>query len=101
MNTYPIYFTGLEFAYSQAPPFMQGLVMGLFLMTSGIGNYVSQLILTIVQESTKGGKYMFRAFMFTLNGIFSAELLAIKGHDIYISNVLFSLWSLNKINQSR
>jgi dipeptide/tripeptide permease len=42
----------LEFAYSQAPSFMQGLVMGLFLMTSGIGNYVSEAILEIVKEAT-------------------------------------------------
>eukprot|EP00105_Crassostrea_gigas_P033504 XP_011456906.1 PREDICTED: solute carrier family 15 member 4 isoform X1 [Crassostrea gigas] len=44
--------SGLEFAYSQAPSFMQGLVMGLFLMTSGIGNYVSEAILEIVKEAT-------------------------------------------------
>ncbi|XP_011456907.3 solute carrier family 15 member 4 isoform X2 [Magallana gigas] len=44
--------SGLEFAYSQAPSFMQGLVMGLFLMTSGIGNYVSEAILEIVKEVT-------------------------------------------------
>ncbi|XP_048760879.2 solute carrier family 15 member 4-like isoform X2 [Ostrea edulis] len=44
--------SGLEFAYSQAPSFMQGLVMGLFLMTSGLGNYVSEAILEIVKEAT-------------------------------------------------
>ncbi|KAL3877174.1 hypothetical protein ACJMK2_034920 [Sinanodonta woodiana] len=44
--------SGLEFAYSQAPSFMQGLVMGLFLMTSGLGSYVSTLIVTIVKAAT-------------------------------------------------
>ncbi|OWF40362.1 solute carrier family 15 member 4-like [Mizuhopecten yessoensis] len=44
--------SGLEFAYSEAPDFMQGLVMGLFLMTSGIGNYVSSLILVIVKAAS-------------------------------------------------
>lgn len=44
--------SGLEFAYSEAPDFMQGLVMGLFLMTSGLGSYVSTLILEIVKVST-------------------------------------------------
>ncbi|KAK3091819.1 hypothetical protein FSP39_022886 [Pinctada imbricata] len=43
---------GLEFAYSQAPEFMQGLVMGLFLMTSGLGSYVSEAILKIVRAAT-------------------------------------------------
>ncbi|KXJ17617.1 Solute carrier family 15 member 4 [Exaiptasia diaphana] len=33
--------TGLEFAYSQAPKNLQGLVMGVFLVTCGIGNYLS------------------------------------------------------------
>ncbi|KAJ8318802.1 hypothetical protein KUTeg_003893 [Tegillarca granosa] len=49
--------SGLEFAYSQAPDFMQGLVMGLFLMTSGIGNYVSTAILEIVKAATAGNQW--------------------------------------------
>lgn len=44
--------SGLEFAYSQAPDFMQGLCMGLFLMMSGLGNYVSEAILKIVRAAT-------------------------------------------------
>ncbi|XP_052818724.1 solute carrier family 15 member 4-like isoform X2 [Mya arenaria] len=40
--------SGLEFAYTQAPQFMQGLIMGLFLMTSGIGSYVASLLVAIV-----------------------------------------------------
>lgn len=50
-------FTGLEFAYTQAPEFMQGLIMGLFLMTSGIGSYVASLIVTIVQSWRTSGMY--------------------------------------------
>lgn len=44
--------SGLEFAYSQAPDFMQGVCMGLFLMMSGLGNYVSEAILKIVRAAT-------------------------------------------------
>lgn len=44
--------SGLEFAYSQAPEFMQGVCMGLFLATSGVGNYVAELILEIVVAAT-------------------------------------------------
>ncbi|XP_052070570.1 solute carrier family 15 member 4-like [Mytilus californianus] len=44
--------SGLEFAYSQAPVFMQGVCMGLFLATSGIGSYVAELILVIVDAVT-------------------------------------------------
>lgn len=42
--------SGLEFAYTQAPKFMQGLIMGLFLMTSGLGSYVASLLVTIVKS---------------------------------------------------
>ncbi|KAK3091507.1 hypothetical protein FSP39_020322 [Pinctada imbricata] len=44
--------SGYEFAYSQAPEFMQGVVMGMFLMTNGIGFYVSEAILNIVRAVT-------------------------------------------------
>ncbi|XP_053384777.1 solute carrier family 15 member 4-like [Mercenaria mercenaria] len=40
--------SGLEFAYTQAPQIMQGLIMGLFLMTSGIGSYLASAIVAIV-----------------------------------------------------
>ncbi|VDI82769.1 Hypothetical predicted protein [Mytilus galloprovincialis] len=44
--------SGLEFAYSQAPVFMQGVCMGLFLATGGIGGYLAELILVIVDAAT-------------------------------------------------
>ena len=49
--------TGLEFAYTQAPSFMQGLIMGLFLMTSGLGSYVASAIVAIVKAGSDGGEY--------------------------------------------
>ncbi|KAL4232606.1 hypothetical protein ACF0H5_007296 [Mactra antiquata] len=42
--------SGLEFAYTQAPSFMQGLLMGMFLMTSGLGGYVASLIVVIASS---------------------------------------------------
>ncbi|KAH9519725.1 hypothetical protein Btru_070734 [Bulinus truncatus] len=46
--------TTLEFAYNQAPATMQGLLTGLFLAASGIGNWVSTAILAIVEKATEG-----------------------------------------------
>lgn len=46
--------SGLEFAYTQAPTFMQGLIMGLFLMTSGLGSYVASAIVAIVKAASDG-----------------------------------------------
>ncbi|RUS82580.1 hypothetical protein EGW08_009654 [Elysia chlorotica] len=43
----------LEFAYNQAPVAMQGLLTGLFLASSGAGNWLSTAILSIVEAATK------------------------------------------------
>ncbi|EDO33176.1 predicted protein, partial [Nematostella vectensis] len=45
--------TGLEFAYSQAPRCLQGLVMGIFLVTSGLGNYLASALTNIVTSVDK------------------------------------------------
>ncbi|CAL1528966.1 unnamed protein product [Lymnaea stagnalis] len=44
---------GLEFAYTQAPKNMQGLIMGIYLATNGIGNYVSTAIIAIIETTTE------------------------------------------------
>ncbi|XP_078366305.1 solute carrier family 15 member 4-like isoform X2 [Oculina patagonica] len=49
--------TGLEFAYSQAPKCLQGLVMGAFLVTSGLGNYVANLLVVIVRAASNNDWY--------------------------------------------
>ncbi|XP_033123110.1 solute carrier family 15 member 4-like [Anneissia japonica] len=49
--------TGLEFAYSQSPKVLQGVVMGLFLLTSGLGSYVGSLLVIIVNAATKGHEW--------------------------------------------
>lgn len=48
-----LFFTGLEFAYSQAPRCLQGLVMGIFLVTSGFGNFLSMALTNIVYSIDK------------------------------------------------
>ncbi|PIK49803.1 putative solute carrier family 15 member 4-like [Apostichopus japonicus] len=42
--------TGLEFAYSQAPVALQGVIMGLFLLTTGLGSYFGSLLVLIVNS---------------------------------------------------
>ncbi|XP_046563912.1 solute carrier family 15 member 4-like [Haliotis rubra] len=42
----------LEFAFTQAPPSMQGLLTGVFYAVMGLGNYVATLILAIVSAAT-------------------------------------------------
>ncbi|KAK7004519.1 solute carrier family 15 member 4 [Biomphalaria glabrata] len=44
---------GLEFAYTQAPNTMQGLIMGIYLATAGVGNYLSTAIIAIIEATTK------------------------------------------------
>ena len=49
---------GLEFAYTQAPTYMQGLIMGLFLMTTGLGSYVASAVVALVKAASDGGEYL-------------------------------------------
>ena len=44
--------TGLEFAYSQAPKSLQGVVMGAFLLTTSLGSYVASLLVVIVRSAS-------------------------------------------------
>ncbi|KAL3877173.1 hypothetical protein ACJMK2_034919 [Sinanodonta woodiana] len=43
--------TGLEFAYTNFPDYMQGLITGLFLMTIGLGSVYSIILTAIVQRA--------------------------------------------------
>jgi len=40
--------SGLEFSYAQSPKVLQGVVMGLFLMTSGLGSFLGSALIQIV-----------------------------------------------------
>ncbi|KAK7111645.1 solute carrier family 15 member 4-like [Littorina saxatilis] len=44
---------GLEFAYTQAPKSMQGVLTGLFMVTSGLGGFLATGILNAVKAATK------------------------------------------------
>ncbi|XP_058959823.2 solute carrier family 15 member 4 [Pocillopora verrucosa] len=74
---------GLEFAYSQAPRCLQGVVMGAFLVTSGLGNYVANLLVVIVKEASNGDWYPvdnpnkghFEYFFFLLAGLMMLNFL--------------------------
>ncbi|CAH1794597.1 unnamed protein product [Owenia fusiformis] len=46
-----------EFAYSQAPVSLQGVVMGVNLATTGLGSYVGTLLVNIVNAASNGSWY--------------------------------------------
>ena len=48
----PVMAVGLELAYCQAPACFKGLVMGMFLLTSSLGNYAASLLVVIVQKAS-------------------------------------------------
>ncbi|EDV27429.1 uncharacterized protein TRIADDRAFT_12575, partial [Trichoplax adhaerens] len=48
--------TGLEYAYSEAPEELKGLIMGLYLLTSGLGSYLGSLIIVIVNAASRNPK---------------------------------------------
>ncbi|XP_041362213.1 solute carrier family 15 member 4-like [Gigantopelta aegis] len=50
--------SGLEFAFTQAPPSMQGVLTGLFFAASGIGNYLSSAILAIITAATESDPWL-------------------------------------------
>ncbi|XP_071953739.1 uncharacterized protein [Antedon mediterranea] len=49
--------TGMEFAYSQAPKVLQGVLLGLYLFTAGLGCYLGSLLVIIVNAATKGHEW--------------------------------------------
>ncbi|XP_064595615.1 solute carrier family 15 member 4-like isoform X2 [Liolophura sinensis] len=79
--------TGLEFAYSEAPSFLKGLIMGLFLVTSGIGSYVSVAIQKIVEAATVSHPWFpdeintgnVEYFFFLLGGLMFVDFLIFLG----------------------
>ncbi len=47
-----------DFAYTQAPLSLEGVVMGLNLLTIGIGSYVASALVSIVNAASDPGKSM-------------------------------------------
>jgi proton-dependent oligopeptide transporter, POT family len=61
--------TGLEFAYTQAPPAMKGTIMSLWLMTTAIGNLVVSLLAARLNVFTGAGAFLFYAALVALAGV--------------------------------
>ena len=56
MNAFTL-FTGLEFAYSQSPADLRGVVMGVCLAMVGFGYYVASALASIVKHASDGTWY--------------------------------------------
>lgn len=87
-----IYLTGLQFAYTQAPPAMKSTIMSLYLLTISIGNYLVSLI-----NANKAEKGFFTAlqgadyywFFFGMM-LFSALLFIFVARKYKVKNYLLS-----------
>lgn len=44
--------TGLEFSYSQSPKNMKGVVMGVYMITTALGSYMTSLLVIIVRSAS-------------------------------------------------
>ena len=51
------FFSGLEFAYSQSPADLRGVVMGLCLAMIGLGYFVASALAAILKHATDGTWY--------------------------------------------
>uniref|UniRef100_A0A2C9KZL8 Major facilitator superfamily (MFS) profile domain-containing protein n=1 Tax=Biomphalaria glabrata TaxID=6526 RepID=A0A2C9KZL8_BIOGL len=79
--------TCLEFAYTQAPASLQGLLTGLFLAAWGIGNLVSMAILLVVKRATildpwygdEINHVKMENLMFLLGGLMAANFVIFCG----------------------
>ncbi|CAL1546200.1 unnamed protein product [Lymnaea stagnalis] len=79
--------TCLEFAYTQAPVSLQGLLTGLFLAAWGFGNLLSMGILLVVEEATRADPWYgdeinnlkMENFMFLLAGLMAVNFLVFCG----------------------
>jgi POT family proton-dependent oligopeptide transporter len=61
--------TGLEFAYTQTPPAMKGTIMGLWILTAGMGHLaVVALLAAGLDRFTGAASYLFYAALVSLAG---------------------------------
>jgi proton-dependent oligopeptide transporter, POT family len=61
--------TGLEFAYTQAPPAMKGTIMSLWLLTTAVGNLVVALLAAKLNVFSGAGAFLFYAALVSLAGL--------------------------------
>ncbi len=50
-----VLFAVYDFAYTQAPASMEGMVMGIQLISIGLGSYVASALVSIVNAATQPG----------------------------------------------
>ena len=71
----------MEFAYSQSPRCLQGLVMGMFLVTTGLGNYFAMALVNIVRVISRDAypsnlnKGNLEIYFFLLSGLMMLNFL--------------------------
>jgi peptide/histidine transporter 3/4 len=81
--------TTLEFAYNQAPVTMQGLLTGLFLAASGLGNWVSTAIMSVVQAATEERPW----WCDEINDCYMENLMFLLGGLMFLNFLAFCLIS--------
>ena len=50
-------FSGLEFAYTEAPKLLQGVIMGVYHFTFGLGSFVGVALIVIVNAGAADGSH--------------------------------------------
>lgn len=88
--------TGLEFAYSQAPHYMRGVIMGVCMSMTGFGFYLAAALTSIVKHASHGQWYpadlnngSLEYFMFFLAGLMlvnTTVFMYIAAKYRYVSN---------------
>lgn len=86
-------FSGLEFAYSQSPKALQGVVLSLFLATSGCGAFLASIIVKIVSSYTNWlceeiNECKLEYYFFLLAGLSFLNFLIFTGIAVNYSYVI-------------
>jgi POT family proton-dependent oligopeptide transporter len=69
--------TALEFAYSQAPKRMKGVIMSMYTISIGLGSFVTSLVTRHVDFASRTNYFLFWAAFMTAGAILFAILAAL------------------------